>query len=190
MPKKLKKRIKRLVRSRHMLRGVTIASFLESTIVPVPLEAILLPLMQARRDKLWLIAATATLGCVIGAFFGYALGYFVFDLIGDWVINYFSTPEQWQVAQERMSNEGFWFILTLGILPIPFQIAMLAAGATKYSLFLYLLATTLSRSLRYFGIALAVKIAGNHAERILKKYRTTAIVGIILLVAMGWWLSR
>ncbi len=189
MAKKLKKRIKKLVRSRHMLRGVTIASFLESTIVPVPLEAILLPLMQARRDQLWRIATFATLGCVIGATFGYALGYFIFDLIGDWVINYLSSPEQWDMVKERMTNEGFWFVLTLGILPIPFQIAMLAAGATQYSLLLYLLATTLSRSLRYFGIALAVKVAGNQAERLLKKYRTTAIVVIMLLVAIGWWLS-
>lgn len=190
MANKLKKRVKKLVRSRHMLRGVTVASFLESTIVPVPLEAILLPLMQARRDKLWLIATMATLGCVIGALFGYALGYFVFDLVGDWVIHYFSSTEQWEVVQEQMTNEGFWFILTLGILPIPFQIAMLAAGATQYSLFLYLLATAISRSVRYFGIALAVKIAGNHAERLLKKYRTGAIIGIVLLLAIGWWITR
>ncbi|MCP4233454.1 MAG: DedA family protein, partial [Aestuariibacter sp.] len=30
-----------MVESRHMLRGITIASFLESTIVPIPLEAVL-----------------------------------------------------------------------------------------------------------------------------------------------------
>lgn len=173
-----------------MLRGVTIASFLESTIVPVPLEAILLPLMQARRDRLWLIASMATLGCILGAIFGYALGFFLFDLVGDWVINYFSTPEQWQTVQQQMTSEGFWFILTLGILPIPFQIAMLAAGATQYSLLLYLLATAISRSARYFGIALAVKIAGNHAERLIKKYRTGAIIGTVFLLAIGWWITR
>lgn len=179
-----------MVKSRHLLRGVTIASFLESTIVPVPLEAILLPLMQARRDKLWAIATMATLGCVIGATFGYALGFFLFDLIGDWTISYFSTPEQWQVVTEKMQKEGFWFVLTLGILPIPFQIAMLAAGATQYSLLLYLLATAVSRAIRYFGIALAVQIGGDHAERLLRKYRTKAIVAVMLVVALTWWLTR
>ena len=81
-----------MVDSRHMLKGITLASFLESTIVPVPLEAILIPLMQARREKLWSIALMATLGCVIGALFGYALGYYLFDLTGDWIINTFSDP--------------------------------------------------------------------------------------------------
>ncbi|MBT0587910.1 YqaA family protein [Alteromonas oceanisediminis] len=181
---------KSLVKSRHMLSGVTFASFLESTIVPVPLEAILLPLMQARRDKLWLIAAMATLGCIIGAVFGYAIGYFLFDLIGDWAIQTLSSPEQWQTVKDRMSREGFWFVLSLGILPIPFQIAMLAAGATQFSLLAYLLATGISRSLRYFGIALAVKLAGNHAERLIKKYKAAAIIMIALLVVVGWWLSR
>jgi membrane protein YqaA with SNARE-associated domain len=46
--KKVKKKTKQLVDSKHMLKGITFASFLESTIVPIPLEAVMVPLMQAR----------------------------------------------------------------------------------------------------------------------------------------------
>ena len=88
--KKLKKKTRQFIDSKHMLSGITTASFLESTIVPIPLEAVLVPLMQARREKLWLIALMATLGCIIGALFGYALGYFLFDAVGDWIISTFS----------------------------------------------------------------------------------------------------
>jgi membrane protein YqaA with SNARE-associated domain len=190
MRDKIKQKAQRLTQSRHMLRGVATVSFLDSTVVPVPLEAILLPLMQARRDKLWAIAAMATMGCVVGALFGYALGYYLFDLMGEWVIASFSSQEQWETVKQGMAEDGFYFILSLGILPIPFQIAMVAAGATQFSLFLYLLATAISRSLRYFGIALAVKIAGNHAERFIRRYRSKAIVGIVILVAIVWWFSR
>ena len=91
-----------------MLTGITVASFLESTIVPIPLEAVLVPLMQARREKLWLIALMATLGCVIGALFGYALGYYLFDAIGDWVIEMFSSQEQFENVKQQMQNQGFW----------------------------------------------------------------------------------
>ena len=55
--KAVKHRTKKLVESEHMLKGITLASFLESTIVPIPLEAVLVPLMQARRDILARIAA-------------------------------------------------------------------------------------------------------------------------------------
>ena len=38
--KKVKHKTKKLVDSKHMLKGITLASFLESTIVPIPLEAV------------------------------------------------------------------------------------------------------------------------------------------------------
>ena len=64
--KKIKQKTRQFIDSKHMLTGITVASFLESTIVPIPLEAVLVPLMQARREKLWLIALMATLGCASG----------------------------------------------------------------------------------------------------------------------------
>ncbi|MCF7500585.1 MULTISPECIES: VTT domain-containing protein [unclassified Pseudoalteromonas] len=187
--KKLKQKTRQFVDSKHMLKSITVASFLESTIVPIPLEAVLVPLMQARREKLWLIALMATVGCIIGAVFGYALGYYLFDIVGDWVINTFSNPEQFEQVKQKMQSQGFWFVLTLGIVPIPFQIAMLAAGATKYSIVLFLLATVIARSIRYFALAAVVYYAGNQAERIIQKHKTKALVGISILVLLLWWLS-
>ncbi|MBE0376192.1 YqaA family protein [Pseudoalteromonas prydzensis] len=186
---RLKQKTRQLIDSKHMLTSITAASFLESTIVPIPLEAVLVPLMQARRDKLWLIALMATIGCVIGALFGYALGYYLFDAVGDWVINSFSSPAQFEQVTEQMQQQGFWFVITLGIVPIPFQIAMLAAGATKYSLLMFLIATTIARSIRYFGLALVVYFAGNQAERIIKKHKTKAMLGLTVLVLLIWWLT-
>jgi len=187
--KKLKQKTRQFIDSKHMLKSITAASFLESTIVPIPLEAVLVPLMQARREKLWLIALMATIGCIIGAIFGYALGYYLFDVVGDWVINTFSNPEQFEQVKQKMQAQGFWFVLTLGIVPIPFQIAMLAAGATKYSIFLFLLATVIARSIRYFALAAVVYYAGNQAERVIQKHKTKALVAISLLVLLLWWLS-
>ena len=187
--KKIKQKTRQFIDSKHMLKSITVASFLESTIVPIPLEAVLVPLMQARREKLWLIALMATIGCIIGAIFGYALGYYLFDVVGDWVINTFSNPEQFEQVKQNMQAQGFWFVLTLGIVPIPFQIAMLAAGATKYSIFLFLLATVIARSIRYFALAAVVYYAGNQAERIIQKHKTKALVAVSVLVLLLWWLS-
>jgi len=187
--KKLKHSTKKMVNSKHMLKGITLASFLESTIVPIPLEAILIPLMQARREKLWAIALVSTLGCVLGALFGYALGYYLFDLVGDWVIQTLSSPEQFDSVSSKMESQGFWFVMTLGIAPIPFQIAMLAAGATKYSLLLFLLATVIARSLRYFGLAAVVYFAGDKAESLIRRYKTKAIIALTILVLLVWYVT-
>lgn len=186
IPKKFKQKTRHFIDSKHMLSSITIASFLESTIVPIPLEAVLVPLMQARREKLWAIALMATLGCIVGALFGYALGYYLFDVVGDWVINTFSSPEQFENVRQQMQDQGFWFVMTLGIIPIPFQIAMLAAGATKYSLLLFLIASAIARSIRYFGLAIVVYYAGNQAERIISQHKTKAMIILTILVLVAW----
>lgn len=171
-----------------MLRNITFASFLESTIVPIPLEAVLVPLMQARREKLWMIALMATLGCVAGALFGYTIGYFLFDAIGQDLITWFGSEQQFDSVRQKMDAQGFWFVLTLGIVPIPFQIAMLAAGVTKYSILLFLLATVIARTIRYFGLALLVKLLGNRAEHLIRRYKTRAMIAITVAIALLWWL--
>ena len=183
---KIKKKTRQFIDSKHMLLGITIASFLESTIVPIPLEAVLIPLMQARREKLWLIALMATLGCIIGALFGYALGYYLFDVVGDWIIGTFSNPEQFDAIKQKMHDQGFWFVITLGIVPIPFQIAMLAAGATKYSLTLFLIAATIARSIRYFGLAVIVYYTGDKAERMIRKHKSNAMIFVTVIALLAW----
>lgn len=184
----LKDKTKKLVDSHNMYLVLVGASFLESIIVPIPLEAILLPLMQAKREKLWLLAFLATLGCIFGAVIGYAIGYFLFEQFAQQIANWFSDPQQLSAVKTQMQEQGFWYVLWVGILPIPFQIAMLAAGAAKYSLGMFLLATFIARSLRYFGLALLVKIVGNQAENLFKRYKiptaivlTTTVIGIWLL---------
>jgi len=181
--KKVKHKTKKLVDSKHMLKGITLASFLESTIVPIPLEAVMVPLMQARRESLWQIALMATIGCVIGAVFGYAIGYYLFDMVGQWLIDTFFSQDQFDNVKQQMQKQGFWFVMTLGIAPIPFQVA-------QYSLPLFLLATVIARSIRYFGLAAVVYYAGDKAEQLIKRYKMKAVIAITAAVLLIWWLSN
>ena len=172
----------RLIYSRHAFWGLGIASFLESILIPIPLEAVLIPLMQARRSQIFLLSTIALLGCLAGA----TVGYFVFDAIGQQLVEMVSTPEQFEHVRMRMEEDGFWFILSVGVIPIPFQIAMLAAGATSYSFFLFMLASALSRALRYYGLGLLVLIAGNHAQAIFERHKVAAAIVITIVVLVVW----
>ncbi|AFJ01360.1 putative membrane protein [Methylophaga frappieri] len=185
---KISRFIKCLMYSRHMLWGVAFASFLESLIVPIPLEAILLPLMQARRDRLWLISLMALFGCLLGAMTGYLVGYYLFGLVGDYVIGLLSSPAQFLTVSNAMHDQGFWFVFSVGVTPIPFQIAMLAAGVTGFSFTLYLLATLLARGIRYFGLGLLVWLFGNRAQRLFERNKLKASITLLALIA-GIWLT-
>lgn len=172
-----------------MYLGVGVASFLESVIVPIPLETILIPLMQARRDKILLISTIALIGCLLGAGVGYAVGYFVFEAIGQQLISWFSTPEQFDYVRQQMQDKGFLFVFSVGVIPIPFQLAMLAAGATQYSLFLFLAASGLSRAIRYYGLGFLVWIAGNKAQHLFEKHKVGFSLVLIAIVILIWWIS-
>lgn len=186
---KLKRKTKQLIDSKYMLWSVGFASFLESTVVPIPLEAVLIPLMQAKRERIWWIASMATLGCMLGAALGYVIGYYLFDMLEDTLVSWFSNPEQMESVRQHLNSKGFWYVLSLGIVPIPFQIAMLAAGAVSYSFPLFMLATAIARSIRYFGLALLVQLAGNQAEDLFQRYKIQTVLVLSLAVVLLWWFS-
>ncbi|GAB55339.1 DedA family protein BAL199 [Glaciecola punicea ACAM 611] len=189
----IKARIKSFIHSKHMLKGIFTASFLESTIVPIPLEAILVPLMQKRREKLWIIATVTTLGCMLGALLGYAVGYYLFDIARDFIMDYITSEEQFEIFQGTMKDQGFWLIFSTGITPVPLQLAMLAAGVSQYSLILYMIAVTSSRIIRYFGLALLVYYFGDKTEALIRQYKFQAIVigvlAVLLFLGLQFWPS-
>lgn len=84
-----------------------------------------------------------------------------------------STPEQFEHVRMGMKEDGFWFIISVGVIPIPFQTAMLAPA--------------LSRALRYYGLALFVFVAGNRAQAIFKRHKMSAaiVITIMVLVILG-----
>lgn len=180
---------KEIIRSRHVVKGIFVASMLESTIVPVPIEAVLVPVMQARRDKIWAIALAATVGCIIGSLFGYAFGFFLFELTQEWIVGSLATQEQLDSAIQQMNEQGFYFVLSLGIIPVPLQIGMVAAGATGFSILLYLIAVTISRVIRYYGIAIIVYYAGNQAERLIREYKYLATAMLLLIILAAWYFT-
>lgn len=159
-------------------------SFLESTVLAVPLELILVPYMLANRHRIWWIAALVTLGCLLGALCGYLVGMAAYDTLGSWLIDRFGWQQAAATFQKEFNENGFLAVLLVGVTPVPFQIAMLTAGASGYSVLLFLLAAALARSLRYFGLALLVVVFGRRAESLLQRWqirKRTLLLGMMLL---------
>ncbi|MCX4189001.1 YqaA family protein [Methylophaga sp. OBS3] len=183
---KLRAFIEPLLHSRHLFWGVTLASLLESLIVPIPLEAVLIPAMQARREKIWMLTMAAMLGCVIGAIAGYAIGFFIFEAIGTQLVELLWTAEQFQTVKHQMNLNGFWYVLSVGITPVPFQLAMLAAGAVGYSFTLFLVATLIARGLRYAAVGWLVWQFGDAAQDLFKRHKFKVTLGLLVGVIIIW----
>lgn len=182
----LYRRLSKWAHGQYMLSGVAVASFLESILIPIPIEALLVPLSQVRRDKVWWIATVATLGCIVGALIAYALGLWLFAQYEQSILGWFGDPQGFSAIQTRMHEEGFWFIVLAGIAPIPLQLAMVAAGVSGYPIGLYILAIALSRMIRYFGIAWLVLRFGDQTEALLRKHQYKAVLGLSSVFILIW----
>ncbi|MDN7123760.1 YqaA family protein [Pseudidiomarina terrestris] len=154
----------RILDSNRILWMIFLLSLLESIILPVPLELVLIPLLIHERDRWFTIATVALAGCLVGATIGYTIGVFFFDTAGQWLIQWFGVSAEFSEFQQDFSEHGFATLLLVGITPIPFQVGMLAAGSSNYPYLLFLLAAVIARGIRYYGLALLVNWLG---ERIL-----------------------
>lgn len=169
----------RVARHRHALPGMAAVSFAESSFFPIPPDVMLVPMMLARRDQAYLIAAVCTLASVAGGLFGYAIGYFLYDSLGVWLINLYGMHDAAAEYRQWYGEYGAWVILVKGLTPIPFKLVTIASGLAAFSLPVFLLTATITRGARFFLIAFLLKRYGAPIERVLEERLT--LVGWVFL---------
>lgn len=175
----------RLEESGHAYWLLFLASVLETLLIPIPIEIILIPWMMAHPEKKWRIASVALAGNLFAATLGYGLGSLAMEQWGESLIAAYGGQAAYADFQARFAEDGFMAILAIGIVPVPFQIAMLVAGASDYPLVLFLLAALLARGVRYFGLALLVALFGDAAMKLWQRHSRLVGIGLLVLF-VGW----
>jgi len=181
----------KLEHSNRALWVLAIASFLETVVIPIPIELVLIPYMAVNRQRIFLIATVTLAGCLTAAVLGYVVGLALFESLGQWMISTFGHEAAFQTFSEQFERYGFWAIIAIGVTPIPFQVAMLVAGVAGYPIALFLLAALIARGIRYYGLALLVYYLGEPVTALWQRHARTAGLVSLLVVAvvagLAWW---
>ncbi len=143
----------RLAQHKHATWAVAIVSFLDSSVLPVPPDVIMIPMMVADRARVWRIAFIATVASVLGAVLGYAIGYFLFEALGRPIIEFYGYMDDYADFQAAYNEWGAWIVAGGGLTPIPFKIVTIASGVTRLDLTVFLVASVLSRGARFYAEA-------------------------------------
>jgi membrane protein YqaA with SNARE-associated domain len=175
---------RRLLHARWPLVTLFWASFAESVVVPIPIEVILIPFMIARRHQIWLIATVTMAGCLLGALLGYGVGYFLFESLGRWTLQTMGYGAKLEQFKSMFEDHGFWGVIAVGVIPIPFQVAMLAAGMARYPLAMFLLAAVIARGIRYYGLAALLLLFGDRAAALWQRHSKAVAIGVLLVIAL------
>ena len=169
---------------RHALLWLVLLSFSEASFFPIPTEAMLVPMVIARREKAWLMAWLATLASVVGALFGYAIGYYLYNSLGGWLIHLYGLEGKAHSFQDWYARYGAIVILVKGLTPIPFKLVTIASGFAHYNILSFLAAAFVSRGLRFFCVAGLLRRYGKPIEQFIEK-RLTLVASACLLLLVG-----
>lgn len=174
----------RLAQHRHAMRSMAAVSFAESSFFPIPPDVMLVPMMLARRHQIWLIATVCTLASVAGAVFGYAIGYFLYETVGNWLINLYGLQEAAVEFRAEYERWGAAIILVLGITPIPYKLATIASGVAHFNLPLFILVSIIARGFRFFLLAGLIHLFGPPIQSFVEK-RVNLLGTLFVILLIG-----
>lgn len=159
----------RLAEHPRSLHALAIVSFAESSFFPIPPDVMVIPMVLARPAIAYTIAAVCTVFSVLGGMAGYAIGFFLYDTLGAWLINLYGLQDAAVQYQEWYANWGLWLILVKGLTPIPYKLVTIASGAAHFDFLTFVLASIATRGARFFIIAALLKRYGEPVRAFIEK---------------------
>ena len=170
---------------------LAIEAFIESSFFPIPPDVMIVPMVVSKKEEFIRIALIATIFSVLGALFGYYIGYSlnetttkIFELYG---YEYSGT-----FRENFTSGGGFktWLgiLFTAGFTPLPFKLLTISSGIIHFNLMSFIFICIVTRGLRFFLVAyLTYKFGSRFGPFLEKKGGQWAIIiaVIIIVIAAG-----
>lgn len=169
--------------SANALYWLAAFSFIESSFFPIPPDIMLIPMILATPKQAWKIAGVCTVASVIGAYLGYIIGFYFFQLIAEPLLNFYGYLEKFNQFKELYTEYGAWIVFGAGITPFPYKIITIASGVVHLNLVVFTLASIIARGLRFFIIAWLLKAYGEKMRLFIEKnLGWLSILFLILLI--------
>jgi membrane protein YqaA with SNARE-associated domain len=161
-------------------------AFIESSVFPIPPDVMLIPMILAQRAKAFLYATICLAGSVLGGVAGYAIGYYLFDLIGEPVLKVYGYGEKYQQTADLFNEWGPWILIAKGWTPFPYKVLTIAAGAFKMSIVPFILASIVARAMRFYLVAALLYWFGEPIRDFIEKRLSLVTTAFVVLLVGGF----
>jgi len=173
-----------------------ILSFSEASFFPIPPDVLLIPLCLGNRKKIYFFAFICSCFSIIGAIFGYYIGKLLwwnmpgteYSYIANMFFEYVPgiTIEGFNRIQALYDRYNFWIVFTAGFTPIPFKLITISAGTFNINFLMFVVASIISRSTRFFIVASLIKVFGDPIKEFIEKYFNLLAIAFTILLAGGF----
>ncbi|MGE4322909.1 MAG: YqaA family protein [Sphingobium sp.] len=161
-------------------------SFMESSFFPIPPHPLLGLMCLARPERALRFGIICTLASVLGGLLGYAIGYFVYEALGQQILTALGLSAKFPVAACYLKQYGAEIILLKGATPIPFKLITITAGFIGLSLFTFLWASLLSRAFQFMLVGVLFWKFGAAIKPFIEKYLGWLSALFLVLVVAGF----
>lgn len=143
----------RQAESRYALWVLAIIAFAESSFFPIPPDVLMIPMIIARPDRAFRIAAVALIASVLGGVLGYGIGAFAYEGVGQPILAALGKEAYFEEFATLYNEWGIWVVLTAGVTPFPYKVITILSGATSLPLGVFIFTSIIARGLRFFIVA-------------------------------------
>ncbi len=165
-------------------------AFAESSFFPIPPDVLLIALCLGAVTRSFRFATICLVGSVLGALAGYAIGYFAwqdtvgnFTALAEWFYAHVFSLEAFNRVKVLYDTYDFWIVFTAGFTPLPYKLFTITGGLFHIDLLMFVVASVISRGLRFFLIAGLIWKFGAPIKGFIEKYfNWLAIAFTVLLI--------
>lgn len=176
--------------SRWGVLALFLLAFAESSFFPIPPDVLLIALCLGASARSFRFAGVCTVGSVLGAMAGYALGHFLwltpeggFSGVAQFFFDHVFSEEVYFNVKELYDRYDFWVIFTAGFTPLPYKLITITAGVFDINFWMFILASVVSRGLRFFVVGWLIWRFGAPIKSFIDKYfNLIAVAFTVLLV--------
>ena len=168
-------------------RLMLVYSALESIIIPIPVDPLLVAVVLAKSSQWRRIAFACTVASVIGGAGGWALGaylgLYIHALIDSFPLA-LAAPSAFATGEAGFAEFGLVLVFLGAFSPLPYKVIAVSAGISGFGLFPFLFMSFIGRGLR-FGVVAA--IAHHHGDG---KKLISLVSLLVALFAGAMWLTK
>jgi membrane protein YqaA with SNARE-associated domain len=154
----------------------TIALF-EASFFPLPPDILLIALCLGATKRSFRFATICLVGSVLGAALGYMIGYFLWTTpsgeataLANLFYEYIFSVDSFNNVGALYDRFNFWIVFTAGFTPLPFKLFTIAGGMFHINFLMFIIASMVSRGMRFFLIAWLIWKFGAPIKSFIDKY--------------------
>lgn len=168
----------------YALPALFVLSFAESSFFPIPPDVLLIALCIGNVQKGYRFAAWCSIASVLGGMAGYGIGALLWtDGVRDFFTTYIFSQEKFDYVGGLYEHWNFWIVFVAAFTPIPYKVITITAGVFGVNFPLFVLASAIGRSARFFLVAWLFRRFGPPIKDFIeRRFGLVTVLGTALLI--------